>query len=452
VTRVSTDQTTRFFQRSERAEEMRRRAHRAIPAGAHTYSKGDDQFPELAPAMIESGSGAHAVDVDGNRFLDWGMGLRSVILGHAYPRVVDAVVAEVRRGSNFTRPAPIELEVAEQLIDLIPCAEMVKFAKNGSDVTTAAVRLARASTGRKLVAFPAEHPFFSVDDWFIGSTAVDSGVPQEVRDLSLKFEYGDLASLERLFDEHPGDIACVVTEAATGGPPPAGFLEGVRELTSRHGAVLVFDEMITGFRWHASGAQAFYGVTPDLATFGKAIGNGFSVSALVGRRDIMELGGLEHDQPRVFLLSTTHGGETHALAAARETIAECVERDVSAHVWRIGGRLQDGVNAAARSLGIESVVACTGYPCSPAIAFSGSDAAQSAGLRTLFLQEMVARGVLIPYIAPSFSHTDADIDETIAAAQQALTAVVDVLDGQPLGDRLVGPAARPVFRKYNFEG
>jgi glutamate-1-semialdehyde 2,1-aminomutase len=451
VSRVSTDQTTRFFQRSERAEEMRRRAHRAIPAGAHTYSKGDDQFPELAPAMIESGSGSHVVDVDGNRFLDWGMGLRSVILGHAYPRVTDAVVDQVRRGTNFTRPSPVELELAEQLIDLIPCAEMVKFAKNGSDVTTAAVRLARAATGRAKVAFPAEHPFFSVDDWFIGSTAVDAGVPQAVQDLSLKFTYGDLASLERLFDGHPGEIACVITEAATGGPPPEGFLEGVRDLTSRHGAVLVFDEMITGFRWHARGAQELYGVKPDLATFGKAVGNGFSVSALVGRRDVMELGGLEHDKPRVFLLSTTHGGEAHALAAARETVAECVERDVAAHLWRIGGRLQDGVNAAARSLGIESVVACTGYACSPAITFTGADATQSAGLRTLFLQETIARGVLIPYIAPSFSHTDEDVDRTVAAAAESLAAVRDVLDGQPLADRLVGPAARPVFRKYNFE-
>jgi glutamate-1-semialdehyde 2,1-aminomutase len=165
----------------------------------------------------------------------------------------------------------------------------------------------------------------------------------------------------------------------------------------------------------------------------------------------MELGGLEHDKPRVFLLSTTHGGETHALVAARETLAECAERDVSAHLWRIGGRLQDGVNAAARSLGIESVVACTGYPCSPNIGFTGADAAQSAGLRTLFMQEMVARGVLIPYIAPSFSHTEADVDLTVEAAGEALAAVRDVLDGQPLAERLVGPAARPVFRRYNFD-
>jgi glutamate-1-semialdehyde 2,1-aminomutase len=440
--------TSRFSGPSERADDLRRRAHAAIPAGAHTYSKGDDQFPQLAPPMIVSGSGSRVVDVDGNEFIDWGMGLRSVILGHAYPRVADAVCDEVRRGSNFTRPSPIELEFAEQLIDLIPCAEMVKFAKNGSDVTTAAVRLARAFTGRARVAFPAEHPFFSVDDWFIGSTAVDAGVPDEIQALSLRFTYGDLQSLERLFDEHPGEIACVVTECATSGPPPEGFLEGLRALTEREGAVLVFDEMITGLRWDVRGAQHYYGVTPDLATFGKAIGNGFSVSVLAGRRDIMELGGLHHDKPRVFLLSTTHGGETHALAAARETLAESVERDVPAHLWRIGKRLQDGVNEAIAALGLGEVVSAGGYPCSPLITFVGPD---WQGLRTLFLQETVARGVLIPWIAPSFSHTDADVDHTVEAAAEALRAVREVLDGRPLEEVLLGERTRPVFRKYNSD-
>jgi glutamate-1-semialdehyde 2,1-aminomutase len=434
-----------------RSEELRERARRVIPAGAHTYSKGDDQFPQIAPAMIAEGSGCRVVDVDGNRLLDWGMGLRSVLLGHAYPRVVEAVVREVRRGSNFTRPSPLELELAEILVDRIPCAEMVKFAKNGSDVTTAAVRLARAATGRELVAFPAEHPFFSVNDWFIGTTPVDAGVPDAVKRLSVKFTYGDLASLERLFEEHPGQIAAVVTEAATGAEPPAGFLQGVREITSREGAVLVFDEMITGFRWHPRGAQSLYGVTPDLATFGKAIGNGFSVSVLAGRRDLMEVGGLDHDRPRVFLLSTTHGGETHALAAARETVLEVEERGVVDHLWRVGGRLQDGLNEAARSAGLESVVACSGYPCSPNLAFQPGGDATAAGLRTLFLQETIRRGVLMPYIAPSFSHGDAEVDETVAVAAEALTAVRAVVDGEPLADRLVGSPARPVFRRYNAE-
>ena len=435
----------------QRSAALRERAHRAIPAGCHTYSKGDDQFPQLSPGFIDHASGCYAYDVDGNEFLDWGMGLRAVILGHAYPRVSEAAIEQIHRGSNFTRPSVLEVELAEQIIDLIPCAEMVKFAKNGSDVTTAAIRLARAATGRDYVALCKEHPFFSFDDWFIGTTPCDAGVPEGVTNFSLTFHYNDLDSLQRLFDAHPGRIAAVILEAATTDAPAPGFLEGVRALTQREGAVLVFDEMITGFRWDARGAQSFYGVTPDMATFGKAIANGFSVSALTGKREIMDLGGLHHDQPRVFLLSATHGGETHALAACRATLSEIVERDVVAHIWSIGQRLQDGLNAAASRLGLPQQVQCIGYPCSPTLTFKDREGKVSAGLRTLFLQETIAEGVLIPYIAPSFAHGPAEVDRTVEAAERALGRVARVLDGEPLADHLVGAPTRPVFRRFNAD-
>jgi glutamate-1-semialdehyde 2,1-aminomutase len=392
--------------------DLRNRAHKAIPAGCHTYSKGDDQFPANAPAFLVRGEGVRVWDPDGNEFLDWGMGLRSVILGHAHPRTIEAATAELQRGTNFTRPSPLELEVAEELIDLIPAAEMVKFAKNGSDVTTAAGRLARAFTGKDLIAFPAEHPFYSFDDWFIGTTKVDAGVPKGVAAFSRTFPYGDLAALEALLEAEGDDIAMVIMETATDAHPPAGYLEGVRALTERHGVLLTFDEMITGFRWDLRGAQSHYGVTPDMATFGKAVANGLAVSALVGRRDVLGLGGLHHEQPRVFLLSATHGGETHALAAAKATIEELRERDGVAHLWRIGAALQDALNAAAREQGVDDVAVCRGLPCSPLLAFDAGDAQRSAGLRTLFLQETVARGVLIPYIAPSLSHGDEHVQRT----------------------------------------
>lgn len=431
---------------------LQERARRAIPGGCHTYSKGDDQFPENAPSFIASGSGCRAHDLHGREFIDWGMGLRSVILGHAYPAVLEAASRELARGANFTRPSPLETLLAEDLIELIPCAEMVKLAKNGSDVTTAAVRLARAFTGREIVVFPREHPFYSADDWFIGSTSLDAGVPKATTCLSLTVPYGDLGALECLLAERPGAVAAVVMEAATTEPPPAGYLEGVRELTRRVGTLLVFDEMITGFRWHRAGAQAFYEVTPDLAAFGKALANGFSVSALVGRREIMQLGDRERGRASVFLLSATHGGETHALAAARATIATIRDHEVIAHVWRIGRRLQVGLSQAAREAGVACIATCRGYPCSPELCFVGSPSLDSGGatvsaaeLRTLFLQEMVARGVLIPYIAPSFSHGDAEVDRTVEAAAEAFVPVREVLDGAAIESRLRGPAVRPVF-------
>lgn len=430
---------------------MRERARRAIPGGCHTYSKADHQFPVNAPAFIASGRGCHVCDVDGEEYLDWGMGLRSVILGHAYPRVLDAVTMELARGSNFTRPSPIETLLAEELIELIPCAEMVKLAKNGSDVTTAALRLARAATGRDLVVFPREQPFYSFDDWFIGTTLLNAGVPDAITRMSLTVPYGDLGALQALFATHPGGVAAVIMEAATVAPPPEGYLAAVRELTRREGTVLIFDEIITGFRWDQAGAQAFYGVTPDLATFGKAIANGFSLAALVGRRDIMQLGDFDGQRPRVFLLSATHGGETHAIAAARATIAELRERDAIAHVWRVGAELQAGLEAAARDAGVCDVVSCSGYPCSPLLSFDGAgDPDRGDQLRTLFLQETVALGVLMPYIAPSLSHGDAEVQRTVEVAAQAFACIRDVLDdGAPIEAYLKGPAVKPVFPRFN---
>ena len=431
-----------------RSRALRERAHELIPAGAHTYSKGDDQFPENAPGFIERGQGARVWDVDGNEYLDWGMGLRAVLLGHAYPSVVAAAAAELGHGSNFVRPSPLELSLAERLVELIPCAEMVKLAKNGSDVTTAAVKLARAATGRDLIAVCADHPFFSVDDWFIGSTAVDAGIPRATKDLTLTFRYNDLASLERLFVEHRGDIAAVILEPTSFVAPERGFLEGVRDICTRNGAVLIFDEMITGFRFDLRGAQHLYGVTPDLATFGKALGNGFSVSALVGRRDIMELGGLRHSKPRVFLLSTTHGGETHAIAASIAALREYEDRDVAAHVRRIGGLLVHGIDALSAELGIAANLRTIGAPCSPGVVFLDRSGNASHELRTLFMQEMVEEGVLMPYVAPSYSHSDADVDRTLQAARRALSAVRDGLE-RGVDGLLQGPAVKPVFRRFN---
>ena len=432
----------------EGSRDVKTRAQRLIPAGCHTYSKGEDQFPYNAPGFIDRAEGCYAYDVDGNRYLDWGMGLRTVVLGHCYPAVLEAVRAQLEKGSNFTLPSPLEAELAEMLVGLIPSAEMVKFAKNGSDVTSAAVRLARAYTGRDYVALCEPGSFFSVNDWYIGSTACGSGVPGAVQQLTLGFKYNDLPGLQALFDQHQNQIAAVVLEPATIDPPAPSYLEGIRELTRKNGAVLIFDEMITGFRWHLQGAQTYYNVTPDLSTFGKALGNGFSISALAGQREIMELGGLHHDKERVFLLSLTHGGETHSIAAAMATVQEFSDKDVVGHIWRVGERLQEGFNGISHELGLGDFVTMVGYPCSPAILCRDGDSKASAELRTLFLQEMIAQGVLIPYIVPSFSHTELEVEATLDAARNALGVYKEALERGTEG-LLEGSAVKPVFRKYN---
>ena len=319
-----------------------RRLHELVPGGSHTYARGSDQYPAGLAPVIASGHGARVVDLDGNEFVEYGMGLRSVTLGHAYAPVVDAVApSRGRRGQLLEAVASGSRERPSGSWTRCRRADMVKFAKNGSDATTAALRLARAVTGRELVAICRDQPFFSVDDWFIGTTEMSAGMPESVRRTTTGFGYNDLASLEALLARHPGQVAAVFLEAATGTAEPApGFLEGLRDLADRDGFVLVFDEMITGMRWASGGAQAVYGVTPDLSTWGKALGNGFAVSALAGRRELMELGGLNTDDERVFLLSTTHGAETTGLAAFLAVSEAYAERDVVAVMERQGAALR----------------------------------------------------------------------------------------------------------------
>jgi glutamate-1-semialdehyde 2,1-aminomutase len=424
------------------------RAHKLIPGGAHTYSKGDDQYPEQGPAFIARGKGCHVWDVDGNEFIEYGMGLRAVTLGHAFEPVVQAAHKQMQLGANFTRPAKIEVDAAEAFLEVIEGADMVKFAKNGSDVTTAAVKLARAYTGRNLVAICGDQPFFSTDDWFIGTTEMSAGIPQSVVELTLKFRYNDLASLRELFDQYPGQIAGVVMEAEAATPALPGYLKQVKELCEQRGAVLIFDEMITGFRWHLGGAQKFHGVVPHLSTFGKAMGNGFAISALAGERQIMRLGGLDHDQPRVFLLSTTHGAETHALAAALETIRIYREHSVVEYLWRQGEQLQALVQKSIGENRLEGFCEVFGRPCNLVFGTGDQNHERSQKFRTLFMQELIRRGVIAPSFVVSFSHSDLDIQRTGEAVHEALVIYRKALD-EGIEKYLEGRPVRPVNRRFN---
>ncbi|MFD2872525.1 glutamate-1-semialdehyde 2,1-aminomutase [Mucilaginibacter ximonensis] len=427
----------------------REQLHALIPGGAHTYSRGDDQFPSNAPAILERGEGAYVFSPDGRKFLDYGMGLRSVNIGYGDKEVADACYHEILKGNNLTRASITELNAAALLVDLIPSVEMVKFAKHGSVVTSAAVKLARAYTGKKYVLVPAQQPFFSYDDWFIGSTVMTRGIPDEMSSLTLKFDYNDLESVAKLMEIYKGQVAAVIMEASTTEPPKEGFLQGIQSLCKANDAVFIIDEMITGFRWHLQGAQAFYNIEPDLCTFGKAMANGFAVAALAGKRDIMKLGSiLEEGRERVFLTSTTHGAEMGSLGAFIKTI-EILKRDnVIDHLWSYGQKLIAGITDIANEQGIADQFKISGYPCSPAYTTFDETGNISLAYRTLFSQEMVRNGVLMPWIALSYAHKDTELDQTLSAAYSALSVYKKALEGG-MDKYLTSPVIKPVFRKYN---
>jgi glutamate-1-semialdehyde 2,1-aminomutase len=427
----------------------RDRLQKVIPGGAHTYSRGADQHPANAPQILARGKGAYVYDDKGARFLDYGMALRAVNIGYAEDEIDEAAIREIRNGDNLTLPTLIELEAAERFCELIDSVDMVKFTKNGSTSVSAAVKLARAFTRRELVARCAEHPFFSYDDWFIGSTPVTRGVPTAAIEQTKLFRYNDAASVRALFDQHPGEIACVVMEAAATAHPEKGFLEEVQRLCRKHGAVLIFDEMITGFRWHLKGAQHYYGVRPDLCTFGKAMANGFSVSCIAGRREIMELGSIETPgRERVFLLSTTHGAEMAGMGAFVATLRYLGREPVIDHLWRYGQQLVELINRVSREFGTQASLSAGGVPCSPYYSTLDRDGKPSLELRTLFAQEMVRNGVLMPWIALSYRHREAELALTEEALRAALPVYRRGLDEGCKG-LLLGEPIKPVFRKYN---
>jgi len=372
------------------------------------------------------------------------MGLRAVTLGHAFPPVVEAVRESLALGTNFTRPSAIELECAEAFLDIVRGAEMVKFTKDGSTADTAALKLARKYTGRDLVAICAEHPFFSYDDWFICTTTMDGGIPARERSFTLRFRYNDADSLKQLFLENPGRIAAVFLEPARTSEPAQGFLEDVQALCREHGAVLIFDEMITGFRWHVGGAQGLYGVVPDLSTFGKAVANGFGLSVLCGKRELMQLGSREREQDDVFLLSTTHGAETPSLAAAIRTMQIYRSEPVIEHLHCQGERLSAGFKDAVVRHGLEPYVELSGRACNLLFGTRGPDGRPSQAFRTLFLQETIQRGVIMPSLVVSYSHRDEDIDRTIDAIDGALGVYKQAMD-DGVEKYLVGLPSRPVF-------
>jgi glutamate-1-semialdehyde aminotransferase len=415
------------------------RAERIIPAGTQTFSKGPTQYVQgVAPAYLQSGRGSHVLDVDGNDYIDYVMGLGPVTLGYGYPRVDEAIRRQLEEGITFSLMHPLEVELSELLVDLIPCAEMVRFGKNGSDATAGAVRAARAYTGREKIACGGYHGW---QDWYIGTTTRSKGVPRSTRELTIPFEYNNIESLRRIFAENKDEIAAVIMEPIIIAEPEDNFLPEVKELTHQNGAVLIFDEIVTGFRIALGGAQEYYGVTPDLATFGKGMANGMPISALVGRGAIMK----EFDE--VFY-SFTFGGEALSLAAAMATIEEMREKDVIRHLRRQGEKLKNGYNELAQLFGLLDYTKCIGLPEHSAIHFVDKEGNESLEMKSLFQQELLKRGILtIGVHIICFSHSDKDVAQTLEAYGDAMRVLRQAIDEGDIERYLEGRKVQPVIRK-----
>lgn len=412
------------------------RTKRLIPNCSQTFSKSYLQFSVGAsPLFVKEGKGCELEDLDGNRYIDYTMGLGACLLGYAFEPVLERVKKELEKGSIFTLPSYLEAQLAELLTQIIPCAQMVRFGKNGSDATSSAVRLARAYTGRDYVACCGYHGW---QDWYIGTTTRNKGVPKAVRELTLTFEYNNIESLKRLFKEHPNQIACVIMEPVGIEEPKEGFLQEVKELTHKHGALLIFDEVVTGFRFALGGTQEFFGIEPDLACFGKAMANGLPISAVVGKAEIMEL------FEEVFF-SFTFGGETLSIASAIATIEYIRDHQVIPYLWEQGRKLKEGIQKLIEGKELEEVVFVKGYPVRFLLDFYGEKALK---LKTLFQQECAKRGILFTGAHNmALPHTDQVIEKTLEVYDQVLDIIKYALEYDMVEELIEGRLLEPVFRK-----
>ena len=432
-----------------KSREFSRQIHDLIPGGAHTYSKGDDQFPFNAPAAITHGKGSHVWDIDGNEFIDCSMGLTSVCIGHGFEPVAQAVADAAFQGTNFQRPALIELEAAKLFLETVQSGDMVKFAKNGSTVTTAAVKLARAFTGRNRVAICREHNFFSFDDWFIVTTPCNSGIPEKTREMTALFSYNNFESVEKLLSNNDHDIACLILEPVKFDPPENDFLHKVAELCKERGVLLILDEMVSGFKWSLKGAHNYFGVKADMSTWGKGIANGFSACALSGRSEIMELGGIRNKgENKLFLISTTHGAETTGLAAMSATIKSFVNHNMIQSNWERGSSLKLKLAEVIVKHDLQDALKWVGYPCLLALIGRNAEGNTDDAFRTLMMQEMIARGILFQGLFyTTWSHQKAELDHFVMAFDASCSIYKQAIIKGNTDQLLIGSPAKAVFRK-----
>lgn len=429
----------------ERSDELLSRARDLIPGCAQTGSKAPTKWVQgVTPTHLERAEGSHVWDVDGNEYVDYVSSLGPIILGHDHPAVTEAVTRQVRNGTMLSLPHPLQVEVAELFEELVPCAEMVRFAKSGNDVTTLAAKLARAHTGRDVIATQGYHGW---PDVWMGGTELGAGIPDAVGEYTEQFDYGDVERAEEIFNDHPDDVAAIVTTPVTLAGREEGFLNHLREIADREGALLVFDEVLTGFRFGLGGAQERFGVTPDLGCFAKAMANGYSVSALAGRRDVMET--LERDD---FFFSMTYAGGTVPLAATKATLETLRDEPIHERIHDRGQALMDGYEELVADHGLEAYSGVRGFPEWFQTTFDGDGEVEGRLLKSLFLQECLKRGVLTSGThLVNGGHTAEDVAETLRVYDASLDVLSEAVEAGDVASRLEGKPVDATLRERTGE-
>ena len=416
------------------------RAKKVIASGTNTFSRAPGVFPDGAsPKFLERQFGSHTWDVDGNEYIDMVMGCGPVTIGHNHPDINNAIKAQMDKGILFSMLNPLEVEVAEKLVDCIPCAEMVKFSKNGSDVCAASIKIARHVTKRDMIFCWGYHGFA---DWYIATTDRNAGIPDAVKNLTKTFEYNDIDGLKAMFERYKDKVAAVIMEPVIAEKPEDGYLQKVKDLTHENGSLLIFDEMISGFRFAMGGIQEYLGVTPDLATFGKGITNGMPLGVLAGKKEYMK----EFD--KVFL-SSTYAPEALTLAAASANIDFYKKNNVIDELWNKGEYIEDGFNSVIDKYSIRKNMSLAGYPVRLMVNSHDNNGVQDSKLATLYQQEMFRHGMLCfsGVLMLSYSHSKEDLDLLIDAFDKTCKVIKEYLaSGKSIDSYLHGIPGAPVFK------
>ncbi len=421
-----------------KSNELLEREVKVSPLAAQTYSKSFRYFCRgIAPSYMDHGEGCYIYDVDGNKFIDFMCALGPITIGYNDPNVNEAVIKQVNKFASGSLQSELEVELAEKLCEIIPCAEMVRFVKNGGDATTAAIRLARAYTGREIVLMSGYH---GMHDWSIGASTNNKGVPKTVCELTKNFIYNDLDDLEKQLQEN--EVAAVILEPIQSNGPLDGYLERVKELTHKYGAILVFDEVVSGFHYALGGAQELFGVQPDLVAFGKGMANGYPISAVAGRKDL-----LEQIEQGVFI-STTFGGDSISMAAALATIKKLEQPGFYEHITKIGTMIRNGIQECIDKYDLNNVLAVSGMPAHCGVSFEGHGSLSYLDIQSVYSQTMIQNGILVFAIYFLNSHhTEAEANAYLDATDKACALIRQAIDADSVDDILLGGKVDPVFKR-----